>query len=81
MKNRSTMIFLHGITKLAEAFGRDVFTKQVRTNEELEEAINDAVRLQGEKLSMIELLIEDPMDAPEYLKKMRAYLEKQEKEM
>ncbi|MCQ6267603.1 thiamine pyrophosphate-binding protein [Fictibacillus sp. WQ 8-8] len=66
-------------TKLAEAFGREAFTKQVRTNQELDDAITEAERLQGEKLCMIELVVEDPMDAPEYLQKMRAFLEKQEK--
>ncbi|MED2971752.1 thiamine pyrophosphate-binding protein [Fictibacillus sp. B-59209] len=67
-------------TKLAEAFGREAFTKQVRTNQELDDAITEAERLQGEKLCMIELVVEDLMDAPEYLQKMRDFLEKQENE-
>ncbi|AOH53648.1 thiamine pyrophosphate-binding protein [Peribacillus muralis] len=65
-------------TKLPEAFGKDAFTARVETNRELDEAITNAQDLNGEKLCVIELIVKDPMDGPEYMQKMRQYLEKQE---
>ncbi|MFJ7752590.1 alpha-keto acid decarboxylase family protein [Peribacillus muralis] len=65
-------------TKLPEAFGKDAFTARVETNRELDEAITNAQDLNGEKLCLIELIVKDPMDGPEYMQKMRQYLEKQE---
>jgi indolepyruvate decarboxylase len=66
-------------TKLAEAFGGDAFTKQVRTNGELEEAINQVNVQNSERMCIIEMIAADPMDAPEYLCKMRDKLEAEEK--
>ncbi|MGE7876603.1 alpha-keto acid decarboxylase family protein [Peribacillus muralis] len=65
-------------TKLPEAFGKDAFTARVETNRELDEAITNAQDLNGKKLCLIELIVKDPMDGPEYMQKMRQYLEKQE---
>ncbi|WNQ10318.1 thiamine pyrophosphate-binding protein [Paenibacillus aurantius] len=64
-------------TKLVEAFGGDAYTVQVRTNGELDDAIEEAARRNAESMSIIEL-ITDPMDAPAYLHKMREYLKMQE---
>ncbi|KWW16540.1 thiamine pyrophosphate-binding protein [Peribacillus simplex] len=65
-------------TKLPEAFGQEAFTARVETNRELDDAISNAQDLNGEKLCLIELIVKDPMDGPEYMQKMRQYLEKQE---
>ncbi|MFB7139403.1 alpha-keto acid decarboxylase family protein [Gottfriedia sp. NPDC056225] len=64
-------------TKLAEAFGGNAFTAIVRTYEELEQAISQAEIECTERLCMIEMIVEDPWDAPENMKKMRNYMEKQ----
>jgi indolepyruvate decarboxylase len=66
-------------TKLAEVFGGDAFTLKVRTNRELDEAINQAQTQNVNKLCMIEMMVSDPMDAPDYVHKMRKHLEEQEK--
>ncbi|WP_285769517.1 thiamine pyrophosphate-binding protein [Peribacillus sp. SI8-4] len=65
-------------TKLPEAFGREAFTARVETNSELDDAIKKAQDLNGEKLCLIELIVKDQMDGPEYMQKLRRYLEKQE---
>lgn len=65
-------------TKLAEAFGGKAFTAIVRTYGELEQAINQAEIERAERLCIIEMIVEDPMDAPENMKKMRNHMEKQE---
>ena len=65
-------------TKLPEAFGQEAFTARVETNRELDDAISNAQDLNGEKLCLIELIVKDPMDGPEYMQKMNEYLEKQE---
>lgn len=65
-------------TKLAEAFGGKAFTAIVRTYGELEQAINQAEIERAERLCMIEMIVEDPVDAPENMKKMRNHMEKQE---
>ncbi|MDM5337260.1 thiamine pyrophosphate-binding protein [Fictibacillus enclensis] len=62
-------------TKLPEVFGRDVFTAQVKTNDQLDEAISQVGKLNGEQLCLIELIVDDPMDAPAYLQKMREAME------
>jgi indolepyruvate decarboxylase len=67
-------------TKLAEAFGSDAFTVQVRTNGELDKAIREAERQNKERLCIIEMVVADPMDAPQFLRKLRDFLEKQEKQ-
>uniref|UniRef100_UPI00406C6862 alpha-keto acid decarboxylase family protein n=1 Tax=Peribacillus sp. FSL E2-0159 TaxID=2975289 RepID=UPI00406C6862 len=64
-------------TKLAEVFGQEAFTAKVETNGELDDAITNAQN--ADKLCLIEMVVKDQMDAPEYLQKMRQYLEKQEK--
>ncbi|MFJ7938502.1 alpha-keto acid decarboxylase family protein [Peribacillus sp. NPDC096622] len=66
-------------TKLAEAFGKEVYTARVETNGELDDAIANAQEMNADKLCLIELVVKDQMDAPAYLQKMRQYLEKQEK--
>ncbi|MDR0268108.1 thiamine pyrophosphate-binding protein [Paenibacillus sp.] len=66
-------------TKLAEAFGGDAFTVTVHTNGELDEAINRAETECGRRLCIIEMIASDPMDAPDYMLKMRDYMEQQEK--
>ncbi|GGH21726.1 alpha-keto acid decarboxylase family protein [Paenibacillus segetis] len=66
--------------KLAEAFGGDAFTVTVRTSGELEQAITQAEKERiGGRLCFIEMIAADPMDAPENMRRMRNYLEKQEK--
>jgi len=64
-------------TKLVEAFGGNAYTSTVRTNGELEQAIKEAAKECSERLCMIEMIVEDPMDAPENMKKMRSYKLKQ----
>ncbi|PFH90526.1 thiamine pyrophosphate-binding protein [Bacillus sp. AFS088145] len=64
-------------TKLAEAFGGNAFTAIVSTNGELEQAINQAEIECSERLCIIEMIVKDPLDAPENMKKMYKYLEKQ----
>ncbi|XRG77128.1 thiamine pyrophosphate-binding protein [Rossellomorea sp. GAMAL-10_SWC] len=64
-------------TKLAEAFGGNAFTAIVRTYGELEQAINEAEIECSERLCLIEMIVKDPLDAPENMKKMYKYLEKQ----
>ncbi|PLT32899.1 alpha-keto acid decarboxylase family protein [Bacillus sp. V5-8f] len=66
-------------TKLADIFGGIAFTAKVRTNQELDEAIKQAETECKDKLCIIEMVVHDPMDAPEYLQRMRNYLEEQEK--
>jgi len=65
-------------TKLAEAFGGNAFTAIVRTNGELEQAIKQADKERAKRLCIIEMIVEDPMDAPENMKRMRNYKLKQE---
>ncbi|WP_430509171.1 alpha-keto acid decarboxylase family protein [Gottfriedia solisilvae] len=65
-------------TKLVETFGGNAFTTIVRTNGELEQAINQADIERAERLCVIEMIIEDSMDAPENMKRMRNYKLKQE---
>ncbi|MEH7515073.1 thiamine pyrophosphate-binding protein [Gottfriedia acidiceleris] len=64
-------------TKLAEAFGGNAFTAIVSTNGELEQAINQAEIECSERLCIVEMIVKDPLDAPENMKKMYKYLEKQ----
>ncbi|NIK75404.1 indolepyruvate decarboxylase [Paenibacillus castaneae] len=66
-------------TKLAEAFGGKAFTAQVRTNRELDEAIAAAEQAQMSQLCIIELIVTDPLDAPDYLIRLRNHLEEQER--
>lgn len=66
-------------TKLAEAFGGEAFTATVRTNGELEQAFAQADQERASKLCIIEMIAADPMDAPEYMKRMRNYMEEQAK--
>ncbi|SDI63870.1 alpha-keto acid decarboxylase family protein [Natribacillus halophilus] len=51
------------------AGGRDLFKTEVRTNGELDEAIQQAEQYDG--MSLVELIVTDPMDAPEYLHNLR----------
>jgi indolepyruvate decarboxylase len=67
-------------TMLAETFGGQAFKAQVRTNRELDDAIAAAQKEQLNKLCIIEL-IADPMDAPDYLIRLRQQLEEQERLM
>ncbi|GIP26805.1 indolepyruvate decarboxylase [Paenibacillus sp. J23TS9] len=67
-------------TKLAEAFGGDAYTVTVRTNKELDEAITRAETECSSRLCIIEMIASDPMDAPDYMHKMRDYMEQQEKQ-
>ena len=66
-------------TQLAEAFGGKAFTAQARTNQELDEAIAAAEQAQTSQLCMIELIVTDPLDAPDYLIRLRKNLEEQER--
>ena len=65
-------------TQLAEAFGGKAFTVQVRTNHELDEAIAAAEQAQASRLCIIEMFVTDPLDAPDYLIRLRKHLEEQE---
>lgn len=65
-------------TKLAEAFGGNAFTRTVRTNGELDQAITQAEEECAERLCLIEMIVEDSMDAPDYVQKMRSYMQKQQ---
>ncbi|WP_409293029.1 alpha-keto acid decarboxylase family protein [Peribacillus sp. SCS-37] len=65
-------------TKLPAVFGHDAFTVKVRTNRELDEAIVQAETEQEQKLCLIEMIVGDPMDAPQYLKKVNEYMEEQQ---
>jgi len=66
-------------TQLAEAFGGKAFTVAVRTNKELDEAIAAAEQAQTSQLCMIEMIVADPLDAPDYLIRLRRHLEEQER--
>lgn len=61
-------------TKLPEAFGESAFTAVVKTNKELDDAIKQAEG--ANKLCIIEMIINNPLDAPEYMVKMREYLKR-----
>ncbi|PGO21585.1 thiamine pyrophosphate-binding protein [Bacillus cereus] len=67
-------------TKLAEAFGGNAFTVTVRTYGELDQAIIHAEKESAKRLCIIEMIAGNPMDAPEYMRRMRSYMEKQEKQ-
>jgi indolepyruvate decarboxylase len=67
-------------TKLPEAFGGEAFTAIVKTNSEFDEAIKRAETESASKLCIIEMIADDPLDAPEYMLRMRDYLEQQEKQ-
>lgn len=67
-------------TKLAEAFGGDAFIMTVRTNGELDQAITQVEKECTSRLCMIEMIAVDPMDAPEYMRRMRNYMQNQEKQ-
>ncbi|MFB9276600.1 alpha-keto acid decarboxylase family protein [Cohnella cellulosilytica] len=67
-------------TKLAEAFGGDAFTATVRTYGELDQAIILAEKERDRRLCIIEMIAADSMDAPENMRRMRSYLEMQEKQ-
>lgn len=67
-------------TKLAEAFGGDAFTMTVRTNGELDQAITQVEKERTSRLCIVEMIAGDPMDAPEYMRRMRSYMLKQEKQ-
>ncbi|RKP58233.1 alpha-keto acid decarboxylase family protein [Cohnella endophytica] len=66
--------------KLAEAFGGDAFAVTVRTYGELDQAISQAEKERVNRLCIIEMIAADPMDAPENMRRMRDYLEIQEKQ-
>lgn len=65
-------------TMLAETFGGQAFTAKVRTNRELDEAISAAEREQVRKLCIIEMIVADELDAPDYLARLRYHLQKSE---
>ncbi|UYX54960.1 thiamine pyrophosphate-binding protein [Bacillus thuringiensis] len=65
-------------TKLAEAFGGNAFNVTVRSYGELDQAIIHAEKESAERLCIIEMIAGNPMDAPEYMRRMRSYMEKQE---
>ncbi|MCF8568294.1 thiamine pyrophosphate-dependent enzyme [Alicyclobacillus tolerans] len=65
-------------TKLAEVFGGNAFTATVRTNGELEQALTQAENERAGRLCIIEMITSDPMDAPDYMVRMRSYLETQQ---
>ncbi|MFD0051267.1 alpha-keto acid decarboxylase family protein [Actinomycetes bacterium NPDC127524] len=64
--------------KLTEIFGEGALYKSAETNGELEDAISVAEN--ADKLVIIEMIVKDPLDGPEYLVKMRSFLEEQEKQ-
>lgn len=67
-------------TELIRTFGRDAYTAKVTTNGELDQAIAEAEQQQKERLCLIEMIASDPMDAPDYMKKIRDYMEQQEQQ-
>ncbi|MBB6672496.1 alpha-keto acid decarboxylase family protein [Cohnella nanjingensis] len=66
-------------TKLAEAFGGQAFTAQARTNRELDDAIAACERERPNRLCIVELIVSDPLDAPDYLHRLRHHLVEQER--
>ncbi|MDO3408224.1 thiamine pyrophosphate-binding protein [Saccharibacillus sp. CPCC 101409] len=64
-------------TRLIESFGGNPYTERVRTIGELARAFREAELQREERLCLIEL-VADPMDAPEYLRRMSEELEDQE---
>ena len=62
---------------MAEAFGGNAFTVTVRTYRELVQAISQAEKEIAERLRIIEMISGNSFDAPEYMRRMRSYLEKQ----
>lgn len=66
-------------TKLAEAFGGKAYTATVKTNGELEAAMQRAEQERLGQMCIIEMIVQDALDAPEYMHNMRKHLEQQEK--
>ncbi|NGZ75157.1 alpha-keto acid decarboxylase family protein [Saccharibacillus alkalitolerans] len=64
--------------KLVEAFGGGAYAQRVRTIGELARAFHDSELQRSDKLCLIEMMVPDDMDAPEYLKRMSEEMEKQE---
>lgn len=64
--------------KLIEAFGGHAYTERVRTIGELARAFRDAELQRSDKLCLIEMVVPDDMDAPEYLRQVSSEMEKQE---
>ncbi|GGH84542.1 indolepyruvate decarboxylase [Pullulanibacillus pueri] len=66
--------------KLMEVFGGEAFSTTVQNNGELDAALTRVETESQNKLCLIEMIVQDPMDAPQYMLNMRNYLEKQEKQ-
>lgn len=64
--------------KLVEAFGGGAYTQRVRTIGELARAFREAEMQRGDKLCLIEMMVSDGMDAPDYLLRLGEEMEKQE---
>lgn len=64
--------------KLVEAFGGDAYTQRVRTIGELARAFRDSDMQRANKLCLIEMMVSDGMDAPDYLRRLGEEMEKQE---
>lgn len=67
-------------TKLPETFGGECFSTTVKNNKALDAAIARAETECQSKLCLIEMVVNDPLDAPEFLHHLRNDLEKQEKQ-
>lgn len=67
-------------TRLPEAFGGDAFVARATTAGELDEAIREAERECSRRLCLIELAVNDPLDAPDYMRKLRSYLEERKRQ-
>lgn len=64
-------------TKLPETFRGDAFTAKVKTVGELTQALTQAEIESQNRLCIIEIIPENPMDAPSYLAKSRTILQSQ----
>ncbi|WP_438433094.1 alpha-keto acid decarboxylase family protein [Gorillibacterium sp. sgz500922] len=67
-------------TRLPEAFGGDAFVARATTAGELDEAIREAERECSHRLCLLELVVNDPLDAPDYMRKLRSYLEERKRQ-
>ncbi|MCQ4086452.1 alpha-keto acid decarboxylase family protein [Saccharibacillus sp. JS10] len=65
--------------KLIEAFGGQAYTQRVHTVGELARAFRDAEHQRSDKLCLIEMIVPNGLDAPEYLQQVSKEMERQEK--
>ncbi|MFT8317629.1 MAG: thiamine pyrophosphate-binding protein [Sporolactobacillus sp.] len=83
LNNRSNAAYnripLWNYQQLPKVFNHEAFTVQVHTQDELVQAIQQAVNQQQKKLCLIEMMA-DPMDAPEIIHRMHQVVQEMEQD-